>query len=119
MKNYSILIFISFILFVYCDNDKNTLRDNGHGNYDISNIDSSLTVSVDPRIELISVIQHFTSWASIGHSRATYQYKNDVHTYFQNYSNHGAIQKSEQLTTRGFNFSAPLQFVLHPLQNYL
>ena len=71
-----------------------------------------LNVKVDPRIELLAVVQHFTTWASQNHTKFQFEYKYDIDNYFGNFSNHPAIQKSQALTNAGFTYDAPVAFVL-------
>jgi hypothetical protein len=75
--------------------------------------ESQLNIQVDPRMELLAVIQHFTDWADKRHTQFNFTYKEDLDTYFKNYSTHSAVQKSEQLTNSGFSYDAPAAFVLY------
>lgn len=76
-------------------------------------LDSDLIVEVDPRIELLSVVQHFTSWADKRHTKYESRYKNEIEKYFQRFSEHKAIQLSQELTNNGFSYDAPPNFVLY------
>jgi hypothetical protein len=74
---------------------------------------NNLTVKVDPRMELLAVIQHYTSWAGQRHTKLHFQYIDDIDAYFKNYSSHPAILMSEQLSNNNFNYDAPPSFVLY------
>ncbi len=89
-----------------------------------------LNIIVDPRIELLAVVQHFTTWAEKNHTKFNTGYIHDIDDYFSKYQNHSAIQKSQSLTNSGFTFDAPVAFVLYhnnppdfeqivPYSNYL
>ena len=72
-----------------------------------------LSVTVDPRIELLAVVQHFTPWAQKGHIKSNTAYKNDVGRYFGEFGDHPAVTYAESLTTADFAYDAPVQFMLH------
>jgi len=72
-----------------------------------------LNIRVDPRIELLAVVQHFTTWADKNHTRFDIGYKHDIDDYFSKYKNHSAVQKSQLLTNSGFTYDAPVAFVLY------
>jgi len=72
-----------------------------------------LNVKVDPRMELLSVVQHFTTWANTEHTKYDIGYKHDIDNYFANFSNDPAVQKSQELTNNGFDYDAPVALVLY------
>jgi hypothetical protein len=76
-------------------------------------LNSVLKVKVDPRIELLSVVQHFTTWADNHHTKYESRYKSEVQKFFSKYSNHKAVQLSQDLTNAGFTYDAPPAFVLY------
>lgn len=76
-------------------------------------LNSALKITVDPRTELLAVIQHFTSWADKRHTKLDFDYLESIDSYFKAYSNHPAVVKSEVLTNSGFSFDAPAAFVLY------
>lgn len=100
-----ILIFI-ILLFIGCDKEyitqpeqtDNKLRD--------------VNVKVDPRMELLSIIQHYTSWSGKYHTKLDFAYKNELDSNFKTYAQHPAVIKSEALTNSGFDYDAPATFVL-------
>lgn len=73
----------------------------------------ALTVAVDARIELLAVVQHFTPWAAVRHTRYDFSYLDDVDQYFGAHSTHAATVVSQQLIDSGFSYDAPPTFVLH------
>lgn len=72
-----------------------------------------VNIKVDPRIELLAVVQHFTSWADTRHTKFDIGYKHDIDNYFSNFSNHPAVQKSQALINSNFTYDAPVAFVLY------
>lgn len=72
-----------------------------------------VNIKVDPRVELLAVVQHFTLWADQRHTKFNIGYKHDIDNYFSNFSNHAAVQKSQTLTNGGFTYDAPVAFVLY------
>jgi hypothetical protein len=71
-----------------------------------------LNVKVDPRIELLAMVQHFTTWANTRHTKFDIGYKHDIDNYFASFSNHPAVQKSQYLTNNNFAYDAPVTLVL-------
>ncbi|MBN1301333.1 MAG: DUF4932 domain-containing protein [Melioribacteraceae bacterium] len=76
-------------------------------------LNSPMIVKVDTRIELLSVVQHFTTWADRRHTKYESRYKEEVEKYFKKYSGHEAVRLSQELTDKGFTYDAPPNFVLY------
>lgn len=75
--------------------------------------EKKFTISVDPRMELLGVVQHFTSWAPGGHIKSQTEYKNDIDDYFGELRNHQAVACMEGLVAAGFTHDAPVRLMLH------
>lgn len=88
------------ILFISCKNE-------------VKNIEKKVEIKVDERIELLAVVQHFTTWANYGHTRYNLTYKSEVEEYFKPYSDHEAIKVCQELYESDFSFDAPPAFVLY------
>jgi hypothetical protein len=71
------------------------------------------SVSVDARMELLGVVQHFTSWAKGGHIKSQTTYKDDIDRYFEEFEDHPVIECIENLTDAGFTHDAPVRFMLY------
>ncbi|MCG6189798.1 DUF4932 domain-containing protein [Maribellus maritimus] len=80
---------------------------------EVVNSGKKINVEVDERIELLAVVQHFTTWANFGHTRYDLTYKSEIEEYFKPYSNHEAIKLCQELYDFGFNADAPPAFVLY------
>jgi hypothetical protein len=75
-----------------------------------------VTVSINPNIELLSVVLSFTTWFNtMGLSEdVNYTYRDDIRDCFGNDSDHSAIKKAQSLLNDyGFSYDAPLSFILH------
>lgn len=72
-----------------------------------------VNIKIDPRMELLAVVQHFTTWAELRHTKYNFGYKRDIDYYFSKFSNHSAVQASQSLTNSGFTYDAPVTFVLY------
>jgi len=69
-------------------------------------------VRVDPRIELLSVVQMFTSWKDIVIVKRDYEYKKEVLEWFKPYENHRVVELCEYL--RDFECTCMLTgFMVH------
>jgi large-conductance mechanosensitive channel len=108
MKSLKILVLFIFILLLSKCNDEPT-----NIIVDTRNPHEIINIKVDPRMELLSIIQHYTSWAEKHHTKLEFAYKNEIDNYFKNYGQHPAVQKSEILTNSGFSYDAPATFVLY------
>jgi hypothetical protein len=69
-------------------------------------------VTVDPRMELLSVVQHFTTWADEHHTKLNFDYLDDVDYYFSSFANHSAVVKCQKMLNKGFTYDAPVNFML-------
>ena len=75
MKRTAIFLFILLSLFMIgCSTDN---KITGIEDITKNHQESQLNIKVDPRMELLAVIQHFTSWKKTGHTRFNFQYKKD------------------------------------------
>ena len=71
------------------------------------------SITVDPRMELLAVVQHFSSWAPGGHIKSKTTYKDDIDHYFEAFKDHPAIACIESLVSAGFTHDAPVAFMLY------
>jgi predicted HD phosphohydrolase len=105
MKNMTALLILT-LLFFGCGKDQDIVNPPPAA-------ESQITIKVDPRMELLSVIQHFTSWSANGHIKPDVQYKEDIDNYFKGFEKSAAVKKSEQLLTNGFGYDVPAEFILY------
>lgn len=73
---------------------------------------ATLEIKVDNRIELLAVVQHFTTWAAKRHTKLDIAYKNEVEEYFAPYANHAAVQQYQDLIDDGFTYHIPPAYIL-------
>lgn len=79
-----------------------------------------LLIKVDPRIELLMTVQILSNYNSIVKKFIPWDildltetdYKNKINSYFEDFKNHGALNVSNELTSRGFAAGAPIELVL-------
>ncbi len=72
----------------------------------------SLQVLIDPRLELLSVIQFFSDYGEKYRPLTDFDsdYRQAVVAYFSDFKEHGAVTLFGQLVQAGFNFSYPVDF---------
>lgn len=70
-----------------------------------------VNVLVDPRLELLSIVQLLNEYFLI--TRYEQQYKRDAIRYFKKYQNHEAVKYFKVLSDKGFRFSNPAESVLY------
>jgi hypothetical protein len=105
MKNLSALLILA-VLSLGCQKDQDVVNPP-------PSTESQITIKVDPGMELLEVIQHFTSWSANGHITADVQYKKDIDNYFKGFENSAAVTISDQLLSNGFGYGAPAEFILY------
>ncbi len=78
---------------------------------------SRLHIEVDPRLELLAVIQFLSNYQEQLPVRLLtdfdFPYKQETTDYFMPYANHRAIVLFEQMSSQGFNFDAPPTVMIH------
>lgn len=79
----------------------------------VGTTEKKFSITVDPRMELLAVVQHFTTWAPGGHIKSKTTYKEDIDNYFEAFRNHPAIACVETLINAGFTHDAPVAFMLY------
>ncbi|MCJ7459755.1 MAG: DUF4932 domain-containing protein [candidate division Zixibacteria bacterium] len=75
----------------------------------------SLNITVDPRIELLAVVQFLSGYGERTGliTRYDFPYKADVSEYFSACKNHPAVKLFEEMSVSGFSFDAPPDAMLH------
>jgi len=69
--------------------------------------ESGFTLNVDPRLELLSVIQSLTNWPNIGgFTKFDFQYYRDVKSYFSPFKNHAMIKWYDDNLKRNWGYNA-------------
>lgn len=107
---FLILCIVLFLDFTIAQRDVET---NDSFNNEKYYLNERFCVSLDSRIELLAVVQHFTSWANKGHIKSNTQYKTDIDEYFKAYKDHPVIAKADSLIKTGFAYDAPVHLMLY------
>ena len=76
-----------------------------------SNESKVVNISIDPRIELISVVQLLSDYPLL--SQHDFQYKKGVLKYFSPYKSLPAVQKFKEMSEKGFSYDAPPAAMLY------
>jgi hypothetical protein len=95
------------ILFLSCEKDEPIIINIPDDYYK-----NGVYIMIDPRMELLAVVQHFTTWAEDHHTNLNFNYVNEVENYFSSASQHPAIKKCQELINKGFTYDAPVNFML-------
>lgn len=104
MKNIFILLLI--LNFLSCNRENEIKIVSGKVN--------SINAIVDPRVELMSIIQYLAEDKNINNT--DYIYKQKVDEYFKNYQNHEVITFYKELNKKGFSYHVPPAFMLYLTQ---
>ena len=79
--------------------------------------DNSINITVDPRIELLSVVQYLSDYKGYqGMQMITsfsFTYKNDVIAYFEPYKDHEAVKLFKEMSSNGFWYGQPPHSMLY------
>ncbi len=76
----------------------------------------AINVSIDPRMELLSVIQYLGGYDDLYEgliTRLEFPYKDAVKNYFGEFGEHLAVTLFAEMSKSGFVFDAPLHVMLH------
>jgi len=77
----------------------------------VSTVRNKINITVDPRVELISIVQYLSSYDELMTS-ADFTYRADVDEYFAEFSDHQAVNLYESMVGTGFKYSSPANFAL-------
>jgi len=71
-------------------------------------------IRVDPRVELLAVIQSLTKWPDVGaFTRLEFDYYEEIKDYFKPYKKHPAVKWFDDNLIKGWNYDAPPRAMLH------
>lgn len=70
-----------------------------------------LRITVDPRVELVSIIQYLSSYRKLM-TTADFAYRAEVDRHFAKHRGHEAVAMYEEMVETGFRFSSPANFAL-------
>ncbi len=101
-----ILILLIVLSFFSCNNERGIKVVSGKVN--------SINAIVDPRVELMSIIQYLAEDKNINNTDSVYKQKADEH--FKAYKNHEVITFYKVLNEKGFSYDAPPTFMLYLTQ---
>jgi len=123
MKKVIIFLFIPFLLLISCQSasDESVSPASSSSPLSASSAAAStassprLKVSVDPRLELLAVVQYLSGYREkFGLlNKFQFSYWEKIKEKFTPYKNHQAVQFFARLTDYGFTYDAPPLFVLH------
>jgi len=77
---------------------------------------NSLAVVVDPRMELLSIVQYLSDYRTAYPSLVTqnqFQYRTEADEWFSRSKDHPVMEMFSRMASRGFGFDAPPYFVLY------
>ena len=70
--------------------------------------DSKFTIKIDPKLELLSIIQSLTRWPKFGaFTNLKHSYLNKINKYFGKYKDHPAVKWFDAHLFKGWSFDAP------------
>ncbi|HKI79478.1 MAG TPA: DUF4932 domain-containing protein [Ignavibacteriaceae bacterium] len=74
----------------------------------VKGTETKLNISIDPRIELLSVVQYLSGYSEYGLiTRFNFTYKDDIIKYFTKYIELKAVKLFSEMSQQGFAFDAP------------
>lgn len=78
-------------------------------------VESPLRVTVDPRMELLAVVQLLSGYEESHHliTRFDFPYKRAVAEYFSPHKDHGAVTLFAAMSAKGFSYDAPPAVMLY------
>ncbi|XMB87127.1 DUF4932 domain-containing protein [Mycoplasmatota bacterium WC44] len=73
-------------------------------------MEDSLKIAVDPRIEILTIIQYLGGYQPL--TKLDSQYKHDIDEYFDEFRGHEAVTKFMERSKAGFSYDAPISLFL-------
>ena len=73
--------------------------------------DPSINVRIDPRIELLTVVQVLSNYDVLTNKK--FDYQNEMEDYFSDYRNHKAVKLFKRMRRGGFSYDAPPAVMLY------
>lgn len=77
---------------------------------------NSLSIAVDPRIELLSIVQYLSDYSKIDSAlvtRLNHSYRKDVDDWFSKSKSHPVMKMFNRMSSKGFGYDAPPCVVLY------
>ncbi len=77
---------------------------------------NSLAVVVDPRMELLSIVQYLSDYRTAHPTlvaQSQFQYRTEVDEWFSRSKDHPVMEMFSRMASKGFGFDAPPNFVLY------
>jgi len=76
---------------------------------------SSIEVGVDPRVELLAIVESLSGYDGRTHLMTRYDvaYKREVAEAFRGFREHEAVKLFDAMSQRGFAFDTPVAWILH------
>ncbi|MBV1816516.1 DUF4932 domain-containing protein [Anaerosalibacter bizertensis] len=117
----SIIIFISILiggLIIGCNNDKEISSINNYKESlkkPITITKNSLNIMIDPRIELLSIVQYLSNYDEEYDLMTKYdfEYRGRVDEYFTPFKEHKAVKLFDRLSDKGFLYHIPPETMLY------
>jgi hypothetical protein len=72
---------------------------------------NNVHITIDPRVELISIVQYLSDYDELI-TTAAFAYRADVDEYFADFRRHEAVAMYEDMVANGFRYSVPANFAL-------
>ena len=89
------IIILAILIFLYPPNS-------------VFSENSQFEIKIDPRIELLAVIQSLTSWPEMGlFTTLNFTYYEDIKSHFAPYKHHAAVKWFNENLMRGWIYNAP------------
>lgn len=124
-RNFVISLILLFVLIAIiatgCNQAKTSIARDISLMEPITESKNSINVSVDPRIELLSIVQVLSNYNKINDSLITEwdsEYKDKIIEKFSQYTNHKAVKQFEKMSNLGFSYDAPPGLMLFMDKNF-
>ena len=124
-KREKIIILIVIILFTStitaCNQIKETSTTNISLNDPIIVTKNSINIIIDPRIELLSIVQYLSSYKEKDECLITnsdFEYRNRVDEYFSPFKSHEAVKLFDKLSNNSFSYDAPPATMLYMTKDF-
>lgn len=117
MKKIFIFLLVLFLLFSLfgCSKQLQVLQQTSEEVDIISKVKNNINISVNPNIELLSVVQYLSNYDDRTGmiTKFNIEYKSDVNEYFEKYKDHEAVKYFDIVSQEAFSYNIPPTLMLY------
>lgn len=114
-KLFILTVLVFLVVLSGCSKETDSLQEIKEEVNIISKEHNDINVTVNPNIELLSIVQYLSNYNSRTGLMTKFdiEYKSDVDEYFEKYKNHKAVEFFDKMSQNNFTYDAPPTVMLY------